>query len=157
MTADQDRVGVVLALALRDMPDPPCDIRAARLELRRRTRRVTVRRRLALGVVLMAAAVVALALLQGLPGRHNSLPPVKQLPSGLPVGTLTGRLHTQLHTPEGKVFPLFLRLVVRPDGTGTYDINDARGGPAYATWPVWYVGGAQASHAQTSQPGLRQR
>jgi hypothetical protein len=48
----------------------------------------------------------------------------------------------QLHTPEGKVFPQFLRLVVRPDGTGTYDINDARGGPAYATWPVSYVGGA---------------
>jgi hypothetical protein len=39
------------------------------------------------------------------------------------------------------VFPLFLRLVVRPDGTGTYDINDARGGPAYATWSVWFVGG----------------
>lgn len=142
MTADQDRAGAVLTQALRDFPDPPCDLRAARLELRRRTRRVTVRRRVALGAIVVVAAVVALALLQGLPRRDHSLPPIKQLPSGLPIGTLTGRLHTQLHTPEGKVFPRFLRLVVRPDGTGTYDINDARGGPAYATWPVWYVGGA---------------
>jgi hypothetical protein len=128
--------------ALRDIPDPPCDLLAARLELRRRTRRVIVWRRLALGAVVIAAAVMTLALVQGLPRGDSSLPPIKQLPSGLPIGTLTGRLHTQLHTPEGKVFPLFLRLVVRPDGTGTYDINDARGGPAYATWPVWYVGGA---------------
>ena len=141
MTADQDRVEAALTQALHDIPDPPYDVRAARLELRRRTRRVTVRRRLALGIIVIAAAVVALALLQGLPQPDRSLPPVKQLPSGLPIGTLTGRLHTQLHTPEGKVFPLFLRLVVRADGTGTYDINEARGGPAYATWPVWYVGG----------------
>ena len=127
--------------ALREIPDPPCDLRAARLELRRRTRHVIVWRRLAVGAIVIAAAVMTLALLQDLPRRDSSLPPIKQLPSGLPIGTLTGRLHTQLHTPEGKVFPLFLRLVVRPDGTGTYDINDARGGPAYATWPVWYVGG----------------
>jgi hypothetical protein len=141
MTADFDRAGAALMQALRDIPDPPCDLRAARLELRRRTRRVTVRRRLALGAIVVAAALVALALVQGLPRRDNGLPPIKQLPSGLPIGTLTGRLHTQLHTPEGGVFPLFLRLVVRPDGTGTYDINDARGGSAYATWRVWYVGG----------------
>jgi hypothetical protein len=103
--------------ALREIPDPPCDLRAARLELRRRTRHVIVWRRLAVGAIVIAAAVMTLALLQDLPRRDSSLPPIKQLPSGLPIGTLTGRLHTQLHTPEGKVFPLFLRLVVRPDGT----------------------------------------
>lgn len=142
MTADQDRVGAVLTLVLRDIPDPPCDLRAARLELRRRTRRVTVRRRLALGAIVIAAAVVALALLQGLPPPDRSLPPAKNLPSGLPIGTLIGRLHTQFLTPEGEVRPLFFRLVVRPDGTGTYDINSSEGGAAYDTWAVWYVGGA---------------
>ncbi len=141
MAADLDRAGAVLTQALRDIPDPPCELRAARTELRRRTRRVTVRRRLALSAAVVAAAVLILTVLQGLPHADRSLPPVKQLPSGLPIGTLRGQLPTGLHTPEGRDFPLYLRLVVRPDGTGTYDINDARGGSAYATWPVRYVGG----------------
>jgi hypothetical protein len=141
MTADLDRAGVALTQALRDIPDPPCDLRAARTELRRRTRRVTVRRRLALSTAVIAAAVLILTVLQGLPHADRSLPPAKHLPSGLPIGTPTGRLHTQFRTPEGTVRLLFFRLVVRPDGTGTYDINDAGGGSAHATWPVWYVGG----------------
>jgi hypothetical protein len=107
MTAGFDRAGAVLTQALRDFPDPPCDLRAARLELRRRTRRVTVWRRLALGVVFMAAAVVALALLQGLPGQDNSLPPVKQLPSGLPDrDTDRPAPHPAPHTRRESVPPL---------------------------------------------------
>jgi hypothetical protein len=116
MTADLDRAGVALTQALRDIPDPPCDLRASRTELRRRTRRVTVRRRLALSTAVIAAAVLILTVLQGLPHADRSLPPAKHLPSGLPIGTPTGRLHTQFRTPEGTVRPLFFRLVVRPDG-----------------------------------------
>jgi hypothetical protein len=141
MTADQDRAGAVITQTLRDMPDPPCDLRAARLELRRRTRRVAARRRLALGAMVIAAAVVVLALVQVLPRTESSLAPAKRLPSGLPIGTLKGKLHNEFRNPDGRVTPLFLRLVVRPDGTGTYDINGAEGAPAYVTWPVRYVGG----------------
>jgi hypothetical protein len=141
MTADQDRAGALITQALRNIPDPPSDLRAARLELRRRTRRVTVRRRLALGAVVTTAAVLILAVLQGLPRTDSSLPPAKLLPSGLPIGTLTGRLDHDFRAPDGKLLPLFFRLVVRPDGTGTYDIDaPGEGGSAYAVWPVRYVG-----------------
>jgi hypothetical protein len=128
--------------ALRDIPDPPCDLRAARLVLRRRTRRLVVRRRLALGAIVIAAAVAALALVQGLPRRDNSLAPITQLPSGLPIGTLTGKLKTQLPPGDTREPSVFLRLVVRPDGTGTYDVYGSQdAGYAYDNWPVRYVGG----------------
>lgn len=102
MAADLDRAGAVLTQALRDIPDPPCELRAAGTELRRRTRRVSVRRRLALGAVVVAVAVLILTVLQGMPHADRSLPPAEQLPSGLPIGTLRGKLHTSLHTPEGE-------------------------------------------------------
>jgi hypothetical protein len=141
MTPDRDPVGTMLTQALRDIPDPPCDFRAARLELRQGMRRIAIRRRLTLGAVVSTAALLLLAVLQGLPRSDSSLPPAQRLPSGLPVGTLTGKLHTTLRLPDGTVRYRAFRLVVRPDGTGTYDPLESETDQGYMHWPVRYVGG----------------
>ena len=145
MTTDRDLAAAWLIDALRDIPDPPADLHAARLQLRRRTRRATVQRRWALVAITAAAAVLGLAVFQGVPHPRSTPPPAKQLQSGLPLGTLEGQVHYLYpdgHTDEfgGRIT---LKLVVRADATGTYSLEPP-GRPLNGTtiWPVRYVGAA---------------
>jgi hypothetical protein len=143
MTTDHDLEAAWLTEALRDIPDPPADLHVARLELRRRTRRVAVQRRLALVAVTATAtaAVLGLVLVRAMPDPPSTTPPAKQLQSGLPIGTLKGQI--QFRNPDDQPGPRSLRLVVRADSTGSYSIQGP-GDPAFVAdlWPVRYVGDA---------------
>ena len=140
MTTDHDLAAAWLTDALRDIPDPPADLHAARLELRRRTRRATVQRRWALVAITAAAAVLGLVVFQALPHPRATPPPAKQLQSGLPIGTLKGQINWRNFDPEEFGGRRTLQLVVRADVTGTYSIRDPAGRLSGAVWPVRYVG-----------------
>lgn len=141
MTTDHDLAAAWLTEALRDIPDPPPDLQAARVELRRRTRHVTVQRRLAVVAVTAAVAILGLVVVRALPDPPSTPPPAKQLQSGLPIGTLKGQI--QFRNPDDQPGPRSLRLVVRADSTGSYSIQGP-GDPAFVTdlWPVRYIGNA---------------
>jgi hypothetical protein len=139
MTTDHDLAAAWLSEALGDDPDPPADLHAARLELRRRTRRVTVQRRLAVVAITATVAVLGLVVVRALPDSPSTPPPAKHLQSGLPIGSLKGQI--QFRGPGDFVGPRSLRLVVQADSTGTYSIQapgDIGMGPD--VWPVRYVG-----------------
>jgi hypothetical protein len=141
MTTDHDLAAAWLTDALLDDPDPPADLHAARLELRRRTRRITVQRRLALVAITAAVAILGLVVFQALPDPPSTPPPAKQLQSGLPIGTLHGQIHYR--SPGDFAGPRSLRFVVRADATGTFSIQGP-GDPGFGAdlWPVRYIGGA---------------
>ena len=141
MTTDHDLAAAWLTEALRDIPDPPADLHAARLELRRRTRRAVVRRRLAVVAVTAAVAVLGLVVFRALPDPPSTPPPAKQLQSGLPIGTLKGQIHYR--EDDGDLAPKSLRFVVRADATGTYSIVGT-GDMSFVAdlWPVRYIGDA---------------
>ncbi len=141
MTTDHDMAAAWLTEALRDIPDAPADLHAARLELRRRTRRITVQRRLTVVAITATVAVLGLVVFRALPDPPSTPPPAKQLQSGLPIGTLKGQIH--FRNPDNQPGPRSLRLVVRADSTGTYSIQgpgDPGMGPDL--WPVRYIGDA---------------
>jgi len=136
MSTDHDLAAARVIQELAAFADPPADLPAARLELRRRTRQVVVRRRLALGAIAVAAAaVVGFVIFQGLPQPHSTLPPAKQLHSGLPIGTLEGKVDFRGVVAGRRV----VQFVVRADGTGTYRQPN---GNSADVWPVRYVGAA---------------
>ena len=135
MTADHDLAAARVIEELAAIQDPAADLRGARLELRRRTRRVVVRRRLALVAAVTTVAVLSVAIFRGLPEPETAPLPARQLRSGLPVGTLEGRVHYD--ALAGRAGPGTLRLVVRADATGWYR---QRSGELQDVWPVRYVG-----------------
>jgi hypothetical protein len=139
MTTDHDLAAAWLTEALGDDLDPPADLHAARLELRRRTRRFTVQRRLAVVAITATVAVLGLVVIRALPDSPIMPPPAKHLQLGLPIGTLKGQVYYR--DPDGNPGPRSLRFVVRADSTGTYSIQapgDIGMGPD--VWPVRYTG-----------------
>ena len=66
----------------------------------------------AIGAIVITAVVVALVFPQVLPRTDNGLAPAKQLPSGLPIGTLTGKLRTQ-PSSDTRGLPIALRFLCR--------------------------------------------
>jgi hypothetical protein len=135
MAADHDLAVARVIEELSAFSDPPPDLRAARLEFRRRTRRVVVVRRFVRVALLTAAVVLTIALVRALPEPHSALLPAKQLPSGLPVGILEGQVPYE--ASGGQAGYGTLRLVVRTDATGSFhrlhgDLEDI--------WPVRFVG-----------------
>ena len=103
MTTDHDLAAAWLTEALRGIPDPPADLHAARLELRRRTRRITVQRRLAVVAVTATVTVLGLVLVRAMPDPPSTPPPAKLLQSGLPIGTLKGPI--QFRNPDDQPGP----------------------------------------------------
>jgi hypothetical protein len=115
-----------LQQALQAADGRPVDVAGRRTELldtmggvdrsRRRQRR------------LLAAAVVWLIVLAGLlvgqqlgtDRHHGVVGPSQRLPSGLPVGVLSRSVHLDSFASPGTSV---LRLVVRPDGTGTFGLT----------------------------------
>ena len=140
--SDDTRTGLLLRDALRTLPDPPVDLRAARGRLQQRTRGVARRRRL---TAIAVAAVVVLTLVAvglGVSARTgDQTVTAARLPSGLPVGTLNGVVYyiDPTHHQDGKsVF--FLH--VNADGTGTFTPPRSNGGNLGGTsqWPVRFIG-----------------
>jgi hypothetical protein len=131
-----------LGAALRELPDPPVDMRAARALLQERTagRRRVPPRRLAVAAIV---CLILVALVAGLgrwrSGRDDALVS-DRLPSGLPIGRLAGSVDhvedddlTHSYTGRWKFW-----YVVNKDGTGSFRP------PALALddswWPVRYLG-----------------
>jgi hypothetical protein len=140
MTTDHDLASAWLIEAMREDPDPPADLHAAWLELRRRTRRLTVQRRLAVVAITATVAVLGLVVVRALPDSPSTPPPAKHLQSGLPIGTLKGQVQYR-GDPDGNPGPRSLWFVVRANSTGTYSIQapgDIGMGPD--VWPVRYTG-----------------
>ena len=135
MTADHDLAAARVIEELAALQDPPADLHAARLELRRRTRRVVLRRRLALVAVVATAAVLSVAIFRGLPEPETAPLPARYLRSGLPVGTLEGRV--QYDALAGRAGFGTLRLIVRANATKWYR---QRSGELQDLWPVRYIG-----------------
>jgi hypothetical protein len=154
MTTDHDLAAAWLTEALGDDPDPPADLHAARLELRHRTRRITVQRRLAVVAITAAVAVLGLVVVRALPDPPITPQPAKHLQSGLPIGTLKGEIHYR--NPDGDPEVMggrkILRFVVRADATGSYSIQGP-GDPQFGVdlWPVRYIGGAPG-HVMLTRP-----
>jgi hypothetical protein len=129
-----------LAAALRDLPDPPVDLRAARSTLRARTssRRATRQRRFSL----VAVACVVVAVLVAGAGwlrltTDDDAVVAARIASGLPIGRLEGSVYytdTGMHHQSGRQHFWF---VVNADGTGLY--TPPRTDTA-EPWPVRYVG-----------------
>ena len=112
--------------ALHEADQVPVDLRAGRAALAPRLdqRQRSVRRHMAIAVAASVLAVVVTTsiLFAGLREDKESLPPagpapgITLSPSGLPVGLLQGRVE---RTEPGARSTL--RIVVRPDGTGTWN------------------------------------
>jgi hypothetical protein len=125
-TGELERLERLLERALHEADQVPVDLRAARASLGPRLdqRQRSVRRRT---VIAAAASVLAVVLttsivFAGLREDKESLPPagpapgITLSPSGLPVGLLVGRVD---RTEPGAKSTI--RIVVRPDGTGTWN------------------------------------
>jgi hypothetical protein len=115
-----------LQRALRDADGRPVDVAGRRTHLLDAIGRVDRSRR-RVQRVLAAAAVVVIALAGLLvaqqlraDGHHGVVGPSQRLPSGLPVGVLSRSVHLDSFANPGTSV---LRLVVRPDGTGTFGLT----------------------------------
>ncbi len=123
-TAEMERR---LVVALRSADSVPVDVATARDRWMRgeTDRHQAARRRLVAAVA--AAAVVAgltIALVARLVEPGPPVVPTRELtvsPSGLPVGELHGTVRL---ANEVGVWPVFVVIIVRPDGTGSYGRND---------------------------------
>jgi len=137
--APRSDLGDRLATALRDLSDPPVDVRAARSRLRERTVRAQAQRLRRLSVAAVAVVLVA-ALVAGLGWWRSGSDDVlvaDRLASGLPVGRLEGSVYytdNGMHRQSGRQHFWF---VVDEDGTGLF--TPPRTDTA-EPWAVRYVG-----------------
>ncbi|MGH8893343.1 MAG: hypothetical protein ACRDWY_08580 [Actinomycetes bacterium] len=120
-----DELERVLSRALHDGDHAPVDLGPGRAVLVRRMQeqRQSVRRWSVIGVAasMLAVVVTTSIVLAGLRADDESLPvtpspTVTLSPSGLPVGTLVAEVDR-----TGSKVVSTVRMVVRPDGTGTYN------------------------------------
>jgi len=129
-----------LADALRELPDPPVDLRAARSRLRERTIGSGARRARRVGLVAVACALMALLAVVGLAWARANLADqamvADRLPSGLPIGMIEGSVYYLDSGPHRASGRFHFRFVVKPDGTGTYSPPRTDGVP----WDVRFVG-----------------
>jgi hypothetical protein len=140
-----ERVERLLGAGLHEVDRVAIDVRRGRAKLAPHVsrRRQAVRRRsiIAVAAALIGAAVVAPITIAGLRDHERSLPvrpspEVTLSPSGLPVGTLRGRVE---RTQPGATSTI--TLVVRADGTGTWNagtVGDSEGSSVH-DYPVQFV------------------
>ena len=146
-TDELERLERRLEAALHDADDRPVDVPAGRAVLGTRLGRQQqqVRRWTVVGVAASVLAVVVTTSLvvAGLPGRPRG--PAGRTAQGHPVALRPagGGAGGQGRPHRGRAPCRRLRIVVRADGTGTWNsgtTGDSEAGPAVADYPVTFVG-----------------
>ena len=140
-----ERVERLLGAGLHEVDEVAIDVRRGRAKLAPHVtkRRQVVRRRavIAVAAAVIVAAAAAPIVIADLRDHERSMPVgpspgVTLSPSGLPVGTLRGRVE---RTQPGATSTI--TLVIRADGTGTWNagtVGDSEG-PSVRDYPVQFV------------------